>query len=475
MSGTDAGAETSTTPNDAAACSGGDGASVAADVDFDKSICEPAARRYGIIKLMELREAMMPIERAAEVKGLKFLHFPGYGVEDDEPEEKERRTKEDRGGDDRRSNDRKKGKGKGNKQREGGRYVPEMGKTELQTGYVKGQWWRNTAQNDLDVIVRDGFSLMSHEIWKVPNGHYVQQSGPAEVFVSGQAQGLTRMPVYPRGWVTSDASTVGGPKYLESVKVPRWQVSFKSDAPKGDILVREAVSLESEEVGCIPHGTFVEQTGPQETVEDGIIRMPISWPSSEPSSASGSRPKLKAGWVTCDATSQGGPKFFTAAPEEESSQTIAPEVERDRDDRGPAAGDRRAGNDGSTSWDKNRLWKIQTLEQSNNRSLPLVSRSEPYAPGGRHNPPEDIVVRWMSNGEVVEQIGHSKKTRGYMVMPVRLVSLSDGEQVKENITGWVTRRLVDKQRDNSEEAWITEIRDDDNDRDRRRNSRRDQR
>merc|ERR1719199_836072 len=201
---------------------------------------------------------MLPIQKPDSIKSLKFLIFPGYGVVDDEPDERERRSEARRseGRPDR--SDRGKGKGKGKQhQQQGGRIVPEMGKTELAPGYVKGQWWRNTSSNEQLVIVREGFSLMSQEIWKVPHGHYVQQAGPAEVFVSGQAIGLVRMPVMPRGWATADASSVGGPRYLEQVRSARWKVDFKSDANRGDILVRKNLSLESEEVGCIRYGTLV--------------------------------------------------------------------------------------------------------------------------------------------------------------------------------------------------------------------------
>lgn len=442
------------------------------DGSFDPGVWEPAEQRYGLVKLMGLREAMLPIEKPADVSSLKFLFFPGYGlVDDDEPPERERRSDRREGGDRRGGKDRK-GGGKGRQAQQGGRFVPEMGKTELQTGYVKNQWHRNSAPGDLAVIVREGFSLMSAEIWKIPNGHYVQQAGPSEVFVSGQATGLTRMPVFPRGWVTADASTVGGPKYLEAVRLPRWKVAFKSDTPKGDILVREAVSLESEEVGCIVYGSTVLQSGPQETLEDGIIRMPITWHEAEPSSGSGAGAKTKNGWVTCDASSQGGPKFFTSAPNEES-KTVAAEA-----DRQGASGSRSApaaaakATDGFTSWDKNRMWRVANLEPTAGRSLPLVTRSEPYAPGTGRVPAEELVVRWLVNDEVVEQIGHSKKTRGYMVMPVKVVRDAEGNDVKD-AEGWVTRRLVDKQRDGPE-AWLVEVRegDEDEERERRRAARR---
>jgi len=466
MSGTDAGNEAEAVETPVPRDDEGEEAP-----DFDPGTWAPAENRFGMNRLLELREAMMPIEKPEAVKFLKFLFFPGYGLQEGSEDEKERKPDRDRG--DRREN--KKGKGKG-KQQQGGRSVPGMGKTELQPGFVKGQWWRNEASNEMAVIVREGFSLMSQEVWKVPHGHYVQQAGPAEVFVSGQAAGLVRMPVCPSGWVTSDASSVGGPKYLEAARVARWKVSFKSDTPKGDILVRESVSLESDEVGCIRYGSFVTQCGPQATLEDGIIRMPITWADAQPSSSSGGVRTMHTGWVTCDASSQDGPKFFIAAPEE--LEPPKPAASEDLHDRGSPADkrgeDRRKANDGFASWDKNRTWKITNLEPSADKSLLMVTRAEPYAPGTGRVPPEDIVVRWLQNGEVVEQIGHSKKTRGYMVMPIRLLHDAQGGDVKEVEEGWVTRRLVEKGSKDIDGAWLVEIHagEDENERERRREERR---
>lgn len=447
------------------------------EANFDPATWEPVENRYGLVRLLGLRDAMLPIQKPDSIKSLKFLFFPGHGVDTGEAEERERRSERRDGGDKKRqeqSRDLGKGKGKSRakeKQPVGGRFVPEMGKTELEQNYVRNQWFRNVSGQP--VVIREGFSLMSTEIWKVPAGHYVQQSGPAEVFVSGQATGLIRMPVGPNGWATADASAVGGPKYLEAVRSARWEVAFKSDQTKGDILVRQSVSLESDEVGCIHYGTYVLQNGPQITLEDGIIRMPISWVEAEPSSGSGK--VAKSGWVTCDASSQGGPKFFKDAPDlEDGPPNAAAQVAG----RAPAAAspDRRApatAADGFATWDKNRIWKVTNLDDD--RSLPLVTRSEPYAPGGR-SPPEEIVVRWLVSGDVVEQIGHSKKTKGCMVMPVKVVSDEKGDV--QDVEGWVTRRMVDKQRESAENsAWFEELRDGDanNERERRRDLRRKQR
>mmetsp|Transcript_79009 Transcript_79009/g.144043 ORF Transcript_79009/g.144043 Transcript_79009/m.144043 type:complete len:508 (-) Transcript_79009:106-1629(-) len=429
---------------------------------YDHSTWAPAESRYGVMGLMQLRQAMLPIEKPPAVAHLKFLIVPGYGVADDKDADNEPPEPRLRGG------DRNKGKGKGGNKRSGGRFVEGMGKTEVLQGFSRGQWWRNIAQTD--VIARESFSLMSVERWKVPAGHYVMQGGPVEVFVNGQAAGLQRMPVLPHGWVTVDATTVGGPKYLEPARCPRWKVVFRSNTPKGDIVVRESLSLESDEVAHLRCGTLIEQSGAQETLEDGIIRMPIYFDvPAEPSKGS-SAPSRREGWVTCDATAMDGPKFFEPVEQEVEppatpTQSMAP-AEADRDSPGAARqGDRDSGPVGaprggydrgappaSNSWDKNRIWRISSLEPDEGRSLPIVSRAEPYAPGTGRVPSEDLLVRWLENGDMLEQVGHSKKMRGYMVMPVRMLH-------NDKVEGWVTRRLVDKTRDNADKAWMVEVRD----------------
>jgi len=443
----------------------GDGVDAAlpeGEADFDKGAWQLEAQKYGIIGLLNLREAMLPIAKPPEVAHFKFLICPNFAGDipelDREYDQRDSRDARRSGAD----NADRKGKGKGKtKDGKGGRYVPDMGKTEVMTGSQKGQWWRNCPANKLDVIVREQFSLQSSELWKVPPSHYVQQAGPVEVFVSGPAEGLQRMPVLPRGWVTVDASAVqfGGPKYLEQVRRPRWKVIFQSGSNKGDIVAREACSLESEEVAVLLCGTIVEQSGPQEINKDGIVRMPIAWPEHsgrDPSDPS--RPPLRrGGWVTCDATAQGGPKFFEPCLDEEV------------DTRPPEEPDVAADRHGGGSWDKNRTWKVVNLGSDSSRALPIVNRMEPFAPGTGKVPPDDMLVRWLADGDIIEQVGHSKKMRGYMVMPVRL----PGDDASGGAVGWVTRRLVDKTREGPEDVWFVELRNGvEADRERRRNRRR---
>ncbi|CAK0809849.1 unnamed protein product [Prorocentrum cordatum] len=75
------------------------------------------------------------------------------------------------------------------------------------------------------------------------------------------------MPVLSRGWATVDATAVGGPRYLRPVRAATWQVVFTSGDPRGDIVVRESLSLESPEVAMLFCGAVVEQSGPQEVEE----------------------------------------------------------------------------------------------------------------------------------------------------------------------------------------------------------------
>lgn len=97
-------------------------------------------------------------------------------------------------------------------------------------------------------------------------------------------------------------------------------------------------------------------------------------------------------------------------------------------------------------WSKNRNWKVVNLTDA---KLAVVNRPDPFAPKSDRLPPEDLVVRWLENGDEVEQTGHSKKTRGFMVMPVRIKN-------EPTLEGWVVRRVADKDRDRKE-AWFEEI------------------
>jgi len=394
--------------------------------------CEPASQLYGRKGLLHLREAMMPIPKAEEMATLKFLIFPSFPGADAPEADAEIRDKA-------KSNQKGKGKGKGEK-KASGRMIQDMGRTEIMTNTMRGQWWRNcSSDTNIDVIVRESFSLQSNEIWKVPPGHYVQQAAPCEVFVSGQAQGLQRMPVLPRGWVTVDAVSVGGPKYLDPIRSPTWKVVFQSGSSKGDIVVREGLSLDSDEVSVLLFGARVEQAGPQEVLDDGIVRMPIRFPMVQ---QDGNRPQTGTGWVTCDATSQGGPKFFEPCM---SQEDMAPKAKSGEEARG-------GGQARESTWDKNRTWKVVNLS-AHERRLALTHHAGAFGPDSGKTPAEDDLVRWIVDGDIVEQVGHSKKVRGYMVMPVRLVS-------DHSASGWVTRRLVDRARDGPDETWFVELRGD---------------
>lgn len=419
------------------------------DASYDPKSFSLDEQQYGLQWLMRFREVMLPIAKPPAVAHLKFLICPGTGYDGSADREAEReRSKSDRKG--------KKSKDKNSSK--GGRFIPEMGKTEVLAGSQRGTWWRNRGLDGLDVIVREQFILSSPELFKVPPGHYVLQGGPVEIFVSGPASGLTRMPVMPRGWVTVDASSVGGPLYLEKVKAARWKVVFCSGSSKGDIVVRGGVSLDTEEVAVLTCGTIVEQRGPSEVTEEGIVRMPISFGEGigrEPSSSS-APPRTRSGWVTCDARAQGGPVFFEPVPPEETKEPprrSAPSSSYPVADGGHETQDVDASR--HSSWDANRFWKVINMEATfGKQSLPLVSRPEAYAPGAVRRPGADIFVRYLQDGDLLEQTGHSKRVRGYMVMPVKITSFASGEPPVEG-EFWVCRRSVEK----TPVAWFAEITD----------------
>eukprot|EP00929_Paragymnodinium_shiwhaense_P014088 TRINITY_DN121974_c0_g1_i1.p1 TRINITY_DN121974_c0_g1~~TRINITY_DN121974_c0_g1_i1.p1 ORF type:complete len:456 (-),score=78.01 TRINITY_DN121974_c0_g1_i1:185-1552(-) len=423
---------------------------------FQKDTWNPSEQMYGMSGLLKLLTLMRPIEKPQEVSHMKFLIVPGgapqAALEEERPDaaagSRARRT-EERGG----------RQGKGGRDRDGkgnsGRFVPDMGHTEVVPGRDRGQWWRNRWTQD--VLARNQCSIESEVCAKIPPRHYVLQNGPLEVFVDGAAKGMQRMPIQPRGWVTVDATHVNGPKYLEPVAYARWKVIFSSGMPKGDIVVRETVKLESTQVAVLFCNSFVDQAGPCETLEDGIVRMPIQF-------VDGSRRKY--GWVTLDASPQGGPVFFEPAAEQDEQPEKKPMMERPpapaakpEKERPPREARQPRGEEDEFSWDKNRIWSVVNIGPADG-VLAVVKSAEPFAPGSGRTPSDDKVVKWLKDGDIVEQVGHSKKMKGYMIMPVRILEAGQQQPTLDkggDPDGWVTRRLVDKQKQNEAGTWFKEL------------------
>lgn len=96
-------------------------------------------------------------------------------------------------------------------------------------------------------------------------------------------------------------------------------------------------------------------------------------------------------------------------------------------------------------WEKHRVWKAANLAPSGGRIAVLVT-SEPHAPGRGREPSPSRVVAWLQEGDLVQQVGHSKKVRNHMVMPVKLLSKSpltapEADAGAPGADGWVTRRI----------------------------------
>ncbi|CAK0850988.1 unnamed protein product [Prorocentrum cordatum] len=109
------------------------------------------------------------------------------------------------------------------------------------------------------------------------------------------------------------------------------------------------------------------------------------------------------------------------------------------------------------------MWTVTNAPQVGGLGgMPVLMEAEPWAPGSdAPPPPEDTVVRWLSNGDTVEQVGHSKKVHGYMVMPIRCLRPGEDADGKGDTAaeGWVTRRLVDKERARGGQhvVWFDEV------------------
>merc|ERR1719215_603709 len=109
------------------------------------------------------------------------------------------------------------------------------------------------------------------------------------------------------------------------------------------------------------------------------MRMPINFSDGRNSSG---KSRQGRGWVTCDASAQGGPVFFEPCPEDNDlvETTWAPPATQAESGAGTIGG---FGIDKPTaggSWDKNRTWRVVNLGPRDH--LPVVTRAEGYPPGG---------------------------------------------------------------------------------------------
>jgi hypothetical protein len=123
-------------------------------------------------------------------------------------------------------------------------------------------------------------------------------------------------------------------------------------------------------------------------------------------------------------------------------------------------------------WDKIRTWRVINVEPAGSRKLAVVkTQDQPYPPNGSRAPDEEAVAAWLQSGDIVKQVGHSKKMRGFMCMPVRVVldeaglPIADEElaqatddSASNHVEGWVTRRYAaPKDGGRSDVMWFEEV------------------
>jgi len=300
------------------------------DDDFNPSAWSPDATEYGILHLLVIRSAVMEAEKPPEMANLKVVEARDCNFPTAPPARKRDRIS---------NNNNNKDNNAVPAPSDGEDYVSEGSEGE-QTGPASwsgkpGSWWRVHNQLGEDLLVREGVSLKSFEGRRVSPGELVQQAGLARSLMSGPAKGCIRLPVRPSGWVTADATRAGGPKYLVRASVPRWRVVHcpSDNGGKGNkdgsVIVREDQTLSSKAVMDVYLGDVVEQAGPEVTLSEGIVRMPVTatiirWSDQEYGEdadgnnghANRSAASGKAiGWVTTDASAAGGPIFFKPVAE----------------------------------------------------------------------------------------------------------------------------------------------------------------
>eukprot|EP00438_Fugacium_kawagutii_P009016 Skav209813 [mRNA] locus=scaffold5597:74634:89594:- [translate_table: standard] len=138
------------------------------DTPFDTSVFDTEEKAYGRNWLLQVRETLLPIEKPFDLRNLKAVaknpvvakSSPSAPPPDEEGDRDRIRGRD------------RKGQGKGNQKGQGpsnnGRFIPEMGRTEIVPRSQRGTWWRNCCRDRGEVIVREQFLLTSEEICRVP-------------------------------------------------------------------------------------------------------------------------------------------------------------------------------------------------------------------------------------------------------------------------------------------------------------------
>mmetsp|Transcript_132341 Transcript_132341/g.247389 ORF Transcript_132341/g.247389 Transcript_132341/m.247389 type:complete len:313 (+) Transcript_132341:122-1060(+) len=291
------------------------GGEVNGDCTFSNVVWSPAERQYGIIYLMIARQAMQESQaKPAEVAHLKFVDSRLVNSAAPAPDKPDAPVSSDDESDDITDNE----------ICEESRPVQWPGK--------KGSWWRVNSSLGEDLIVRDGIAISSSQLRRVQPGDLVQQAGPCRSLTSGKPRGCIRMPVRSSGWVTADASALGGPRYLVPASAPRWRNVYSTpNAREGEaiVIVRAGPTIESDEVAHLYYGDIVEQAGPSVTQSGGIVRMPVRafltrnehGGDSPRNAGHGMSASAKVhGWVTVDASAANGPVYFKPVSDADSKR-----------------------------------------------------------------------------------------------------------------------------------------------------------
>jgi len=289
---------------------------------YDVAKWSPSAMQYGLFHLLIARELMPKmLEKPIEIATLKFADSRVINLASAPPQPMPPADDDD-------SDD------------DGGEDVQisegEPAETTEQVSWPKkrGAWWRVHERLPEDVLVRSGVSLASSEVRRIAPGELVQQAGAARALTGGRARGCIRLPVFPNGWVTADATRAGGPRYLVRAGVPKWKVVYTSptSSSTGDVIIRSEKELDSEAVHVLYNGDVVEQAGPALNLLDekfeGILRMPVTAivrrrgnGADDVDSDGMVFDNAKAlGWVTVDASAQGGPVFLKLLPDTDAKR-----------------------------------------------------------------------------------------------------------------------------------------------------------
>eukprot|EP00397_Hematodinium_sp_SG-2012_P005055 GEMP01005072.1.p1 GENE.GEMP01005072.1~~GEMP01005072.1.p1 ORF type:complete len:564 (+),score=175.35 GEMP01005072.1:192-1883(+) len=291
-----------------------------------------------------------------------------------------------------------------------------------------------------DIIVRAQPNLMSEEVHYLFCGDLVEQNGE----IKTPPEGVPRMPIRTQsgheGWVTLDASAKGGPQFFDKCKdvekARKWYEDRLRILAEKAWKPREAKEKENDGGGWgWKDGTDAWQDNKNEWRERSDWKdRSDSWKDNDPWKQGDWYSQKWWGqqndWNYDNGGGKGGDVDARRRKARDDSADDKNEDQRNEERRERREkGDRkeRKHQRNTPEWNKTRIWKVISSEP-----IAVVPDSDVALPPGKRH--EQAIGYLETSGTVVEQTGHSKKLKHYMVMPMTCYD--------PPLVGWVTRRQI---------------------------------